>query len=121
MNKVTTIAGTGKKGCRDGVGTVAHQFNEPRGVAVDGDGNVFVVDTCNHRIRKITSQGHVSRWQALARWGIETEKELLLSSTCPVVSQWMAGTTSSWLTGTTIGSAKSHHRAKFLLWQALGR
>jgi DNA-binding beta-propeller fold protein YncE len=56
---VSTLAGTGEKGRRDGEGIVA-QFKSPCGVAVDGDGNVIVADTCNHSIRKITPQGQVS-------------------------------------------------------------
>ena len=33
------------------------QFYEPRGVAVDNDGNIYVTDTRNHRIQKFTSDG----------------------------------------------------------------
>jgi hypothetical protein len=56
---VSTLAGTGEEGHRDGEGTVA-QFNEPKGVAVDGGGNVIVADARNDRIRMITPQGQVS-------------------------------------------------------------
>jgi streptogramin lyase len=56
---VSTLAGSGERGHRDGEGIVA-QFYYPFGVAVDGDGNVIVTDWYNHRIRKITPQGHVS-------------------------------------------------------------
>lgn len=55
---VTTLAG-GIKGKRDGVGDLA-EFNDPRDVGVDGDGNVYVADTGNHLIRKITPSGSVS-------------------------------------------------------------
>jgi sugar lactone lactonase YvrE len=57
--QVSTLAGTGKKGYRDGEGTEA-QFNYPKGTAVDKDRNVFVADQNNFRIRKITPQGQVS-------------------------------------------------------------
>eukprot|EP00242_Pyramimonas_sp_CCMP2087_P016209 CAMPEP_0198225380 /NCGR_PEP_ID=MMETSP1445-20131203/100947_1 /TAXON_ID=36898 /ORGANISM="Pyramimonas sp., Strain CCMP2087" /LENGTH=138 /DNA_ID=CAMNT_0043904885 /DNA_START=84 /DNA_END=496 /DNA_ORIENTATION=+ len=60
LNEVSTLAGT--VGC-SGDGTQeadGAQFNQPNGVAVDAVGNVIVVDTNNHRIRKITPEGVVS-------------------------------------------------------------
>jgi sugar lactone lactonase YvrE len=40
-------------------GTSAH-FNQPWGVAVDGEGNILVADNGNTRIQRITSSGTVS-------------------------------------------------------------
>ncbi|MDQ7029857.1 MAG: NHL repeat-containing protein [Ardenticatenia bacterium] len=38
-------------------GSAPGQFNEPWGVAVDGDGNIYVADTWNHRIQKFAPDG----------------------------------------------------------------
>jgi sugar lactone lactonase YvrE len=56
---VTTLAGTGRQGYADGPGTTA-QFNSPLDVAALADGTVYVSDTWNHCIRKITPSGVVS-------------------------------------------------------------
>jgi sugar lactone lactonase YvrE len=58
---VTTIAGTaGVAGSSDGPGTTRALFNKPGGVTSDFLGNLYVADTGNHTIRKITPDGAVS-------------------------------------------------------------
>ena len=59
LGMVSTVAGTGVAGFRDGARTQA-QFNGPIGVAADAHGNIYVADTYNDRIRKIDTQGQVS-------------------------------------------------------------
>ena len=57
---VTTLAGSaGLSGATDGTGSAA-RFNNPKDVAVDAVGNLFVADTDNHTIRKVTSAGVVT-------------------------------------------------------------
>ncbi|MGN4154903.1 NHL repeat-containing protein, partial [Burkholderia gladioli] len=58
---VSTLAGspTGASGSADGTGSAA-SFSGPNGIAVDSSGNVYVADTHNSIIRKITSMGEVT-------------------------------------------------------------
>ncbi|MGO8679082.1 MAG: InlB B-repeat-containing protein [Limisphaerales bacterium] len=54
---VTTLAGlAGNSGVTNGVGETA-RFNSPCGVAVDSSNNVYVADSANHTIRKVTPAG----------------------------------------------------------------
>ncbi|TSD54660.1 hypothetical protein FFI97_025110 [Variovorax sp. KBS0712] len=57
--EVTTLAGSGAMGSKDGVGKDA-TFNRPVSVAVDVGGNVYVGDYDNYMIRKITPTGSVT-------------------------------------------------------------
>ena len=57
---VSTLAGlAANSGYADGSGTAA-RFNSPAGIAVDSSGNVYVADTGNHTIRRITPAGVVT-------------------------------------------------------------
>jgi sugar lactone lactonase YvrE len=59
---VTTLAGSPESwGSNDGAGSCAH-FNGPVGLALDNQGNLFVSDSNNHAIRKITPDGIASTW-----------------------------------------------------------
>lgn len=57
---ISTVAGTGEPGFSgDGGPAIQAQFNDPRHLAVDAAGNVYVVDTNNVRVRKISPNGRV--------------------------------------------------------------
>jgi len=57
---LSTLAGqAGLSDSLDGRGDAA-RFSSPQGVAVDGSGNVYVADTTNCTIRKITRDGVVT-------------------------------------------------------------
>ena len=57
---ITTIAGTGTSGFGgDGGAAISALLSRPEGVAVDGSGNVYVVDTNNNRIRVVAPGRYV--------------------------------------------------------------
>jgi sugar lactone lactonase YvrE len=68
IGQVTTIAGSGIATYLDGVGTAAG-FNTPSGIILDINGNLYIADTNNHRIRKISTTGQVT---TIAGSGIAT-------------------------------------------------
>jgi sugar lactone lactonase YvrE len=56
---VSTYAGTGAAGYKDGLASQA-QFNFPNDLAFDSKGNLYVTELTNHTVRKITPTGVVS-------------------------------------------------------------
>ena len=70
---VSTIAGAaGQRGCADGLGPAA-RFDEPRGLAVGADGTLYVADSGNHLIRRISpTDGSVTTLAGTAgTWGFQ--------------------------------------------------
>jgi len=67
---ITTVAGTGKAGY-DGDGGDARKatFRGPKGIRCDRDGNLYVVETENHAIRKIDARTNVITTVAGGRKG----------------------------------------------------
>ena len=58
---ISTVAGNGTEGYSgDGGAAVGAQLNFPSRVALDGAGNLYIVDGRNHRIRKVDSAGVIS-------------------------------------------------------------
>lgn len=68
--QVTTIAGNGVAGFRDGKGSEA-RFHTPMGVVATADGTLYVADTGNHVIRVIDRDGKVSTLNARSERMVE--------------------------------------------------
>ena len=66
---ITTIAGTGVEGYSgDGGKAVEAKLDGPRGVTVDGSGNLYIADSGNRRIRKVDTSGNIT---TVAGTGVE--------------------------------------------------
>lgn len=63
--RVYTLAGSGSAGYKDGKAGAA-EFNAPAGLAVDKEDNLYVADTLNQVIRKITPDGNVTTFAGQA-------------------------------------------------------
>jgi trimeric autotransporter adhesin len=58
---IATVAGNGSLGYSgDGGQAAAAELDNPYGVAVDSAGNLFIADTYNHRIRKVSASGIIA-------------------------------------------------------------
>ncbi|MBA3682982.1 MAG: hypothetical protein H0W73_17730 [Bacteroidetes bacterium] len=80
---VTTLAGSGSIGAVDAVGTLA-SFHFPYGLCSDGVGNIYVADSYNHKIRKITSTGTVTNLAGSGNIGAVDATGILASFAYPI-------------------------------------
>jgi uncharacterized protein (TIGR03437 family) len=57
---ITTVAGTGQPGsAMDETAATVSPLNTPRGVAVDGNANLYIADSANNRVRQVTPDGQI--------------------------------------------------------------
>jgi len=75
--RIETIAGTGVSGFNgDDRPAVEAHLNFPRGLAVDAEGNLYVADAFNHRVRKITPEGIIRTVAGTGRAGFSGDGDL---------------------------------------------
>ena len=68
---ITTIAGTGERGYSGDNGPAAQaQLAFPRGVTVDGVGNLYIAEYGNHRIRQVDARGIITTIAGIAYHGL---------------------------------------------------
>jgi sugar lactone lactonase YvrE len=87
--RVTTVAGSpGHAGNVDGVGANARFSDNEKGLALDGSGNIYVADTLNHMIRKVTPAGAVTKFAGAGRPGSAdgSGSEASLGSPCGIAA-----------------------------------
>lgn len=57
---ISTVAGNGVPGfAGDSAMATDARLNNPKGVALDDEGNIYIADQLNNRIRKVTTQGYI--------------------------------------------------------------
>ena len=84
---ITTVAGTGSSGSGgDGGPAIEAQFTEPISVATDSRGNVYVADSWQHDVRKLSPQREPSSSvESLSLWTVESGRvsfSYLSSASC---------------------------------------
>ena len=68
---ITTFAGTGVPGFSgDGGPATSARLYAPHGVAVDGQGNVYIADSYNQRVRKVNPAGTITTIAGTGRPGV---------------------------------------------------
>jgi sugar lactone lactonase YvrE len=82
MGEVTTVAGNSDGGSSNGKGSAA-VFSHPAGIAVDGEGNIYVADVGNNRIRKINPAGAITVFAGSGSQGSENGRDTLASFNRP--------------------------------------
>jgi sugar lactone lactonase YvrE len=72
---IHTVAGTGKEGYSgDGGPATKAALNLPTGIALDGEGNLFIACHHNSRVRKVDKNGTITTFAGTGEWGFNREK-----------------------------------------------
>jgi cysteine-rich repeat protein len=78
---ITTVAGTGTAGYSgDGAMATSAQLARPRGICVDGRGNVYIADTYNGRIRRVDDKGIITTVAGSGTFGFSGDSNAATSA-----------------------------------------
>jgi uncharacterized protein YjiK len=78
---ITTVAGNGSAGYSgDGNPATSAQLNQPRGVAADSAGNLYIADSDNYCIRKVDSLGTITTFAGTGKYGYSGDGGLATSA-----------------------------------------
>ncbi|OQW93914.1 MAG: hypothetical protein BWK79_08640, partial [Beggiatoa sp. IS2] len=67
---ITTVAGNGVASYSGDSGpATSASLASPQGIAVDNSGNLYIADTNNHRIRKVSTSGIITTVAGTGNWG----------------------------------------------------
>ena len=73
---ITTFAGTGEEGYGgDGGPATEAKLDWPTGVAADDDGNVYIADRNNERVRKVDPEGIITTFAGTGEWGYDSDED----------------------------------------------
>jgi hypothetical protein len=104
---MTRVAGTSRPGYSgDGGPATSAQLHDPRGVAVDTSGNLYIADNRNSRIRKVSTAGIITTVAGNGSFGYSGDGGPATRSVGSKAWQWTPAATSSSPTGATTASAK---------------
>src|SRR5690349_5683499 len=75
---ISTVAGTSR--LLDGGSATLAPLRDPRGVAVDGAGNLYIADTSDNRIRKVNFSGTISTFSGTGVPGYSGDRGKAMSA-----------------------------------------
>ncbi|MCP4277894.1 MAG: hypothetical protein GY779_16235, partial [Gammaproteobacteria bacterium] len=79
---ITTVAGIGQRGYSgDGGPAVEAMLFSPSDIAVDGIGNIYIMDAGNQRIRKVDTKGIITTVAGNGQWGYSGDGGLATEAT----------------------------------------
>ena len=76
---ISTVAGSGWDGIHEGPGAVA-QLNGPKGIFMDGSGNLYIADSNSHRIGKVDPSGIITTVAGSGGYGFSGDGEQATSA-----------------------------------------